>query len=110
MASSNQTVGQEGGHAELGDFLRDESAPQVSEAVVRNVEPALLNQAIKVLSERAWHVLPRPYGLDGPAEATLRELAEELNISKGRVRLLQRKAEKMLRTAKHGRFLRGGAT
>ena len=58
VASSNQTVGQEGGHAELGDFLRGESAPEVSEAMVRNVEPALLNQAIKVLSERARHVLP----------------------------------------------------
>jgi len=109
MISLNQTVGQEGGHAELGDFLRDESAPEVSEAVVHNVELALLNEAIKGLSERARHVLVRRHGLDGLAEATLRELAEELNISKGRVRLLQRKAEKMLRTAKHGRFLRGGA-
>jgi RNA polymerase sigma factor (sigma-70 family) len=74
-----------------------------------NEELALLNEAIKGLSEHARHVLVRRHGLDGLAEATLRELAEELNISKGRVRLLQRKAEKMLRTAKHGRFLRGGA-
>jgi hypothetical protein len=88
------------------DFLRDESAPEISEAVVHNVELALLNEAIKGHSERTQHVLVRRHGL---AEGTRRELAEEVNISKGRVRLLQRKAEKMLRIAKHGRFLGGGA-
>ncbi len=82
-------------------------ATQAKDRAVHNVELAL-NEAVKGLSERARHILDRRHDLDGPAEATLRELAEEPSIFRGRVRPLQRKAEKMLRTAKHGRLLKGG--
>jgi len=41
----------------------------------------------------------RRYGLDEQEAATLLQLAEELGVSKERVRQLQREAESMLRAA-----------
>jgi RNA polymerase primary sigma factor len=44
-------------------------------------------------------VLVKRYGLDEEETATLAQLAEELGVSKERVRQLQREAEHMLRAA-----------
>ena len=49
------------------------------------------------LPERERRVLVRRYGLDGRERATLRELAEELALSRERIRQLQRTAELTLR-------------
>jgi len=49
------------------------------------------------LPERERWVLVRRYVLDGREIATLRELAEELDLSRERIRQLQRTAELTLR-------------
>jgi DNA-directed RNA polymerase sigma subunit (sigma70/sigma32) len=46
------------------------------------------------------------YGLDNHKEATLSELAEELDLTKERVRQLQEEAEGKLRIRKDVRLLR----
>ena len=51
------------------------------------------------LPERHRRVLIKRYGLDEEETATLAQLAEELEVSKERVRQLQREAEQMLRAA-----------
>ena len=56
-------------------------------------------EAIERLPERHRRVLVRRYGLDEQEAATLLQLAEELGVSKERVRQLQREAERMLRAA-----------
>ena len=51
------------------------------------------------LPERHRHVLVKRYGLDEEKASTLSQLAEELGVSKERVRQIQREAEHMLRAA-----------
>jgi RNA polymerase primary sigma factor len=51
------------------------------------------------LPERHRHVLIKRYGLDEEEAVTLAQLAEELGVSKERIRQLQREAERMLRAA-----------
>lgn len=70
------------------------------------METLELQAAVERLPERVRHVLVRRYGLDYRAEATLAELARELDISRERVRQLQQEAEKKLRSGEHGRLLR----
>ena len=59
------------------------------------MENAHLKEAIDGLPERARYVLVRRYGLDDREPATLAELGEELDISRERVRQLQREAERI---------------
>jgi RNA polymerase primary sigma factor len=63
------------------------------------MEVGWLVEAISRLPERHQHVLVKRYGLDEEETATLAQLADELGVSKERIRQLQREAERMLRAA-----------
>jgi RNA polymerase primary sigma factor len=79
--------------------VEDQASSDVSESVVRDMEVGWLGEAIWRLPERHRRVLVKRYGLDEEETATLAQLAEELGVSKERVRQLQREAEHMLRAA-----------
>jgi RNA polymerase primary sigma factor len=85
--------------SELGNLVEDQASSDVSEAVVRDLEVGWLGEAIWRLPQRHRRVLVKRYGLDEDQTATLAHLAEELGVSKERVRQLQREAEHMLRAA-----------
>jgi RNA polymerase primary sigma factor len=95
--SLNQTPGSQDTTSELGDVIEDERTLNVCEAVIAELERAQLMEAIGQLPEKARHVLVRRYGLDDRECATLDELGTELELSRGRVRRLQREAERMLK-------------
>jgi RNA polymerase primary sigma factor len=85
--------------SELGSLVEDRASSEVSEAVLRDMEVGWLVEAISRLPERHQHVLVKRYGLDEEETATLAQLADELGVSKERIRQLQREAERMLRAA-----------
>jgi RNA polymerase primary sigma factor len=95
--SLDRPVGTEEDAAQMGEFVADERASRVAEEVVEQAEKALLFEALARLPERARRVLVRRHGLDGREPATLREISEELGVSRERVRQLQREAERRLR-------------
>jgi RNA polymerase primary sigma factor len=80
----------------------DERASDTPGEVMRDMENAGLEQAIERLPERHRYVLLRRYGLDDRDVATLAELSDELDISRERVRQLQREAERMLARGEFG--------
>ena len=84
-------------NSELGDFIADERASDAAGEVIRKMERSHLQEAIERLPERHRHVLTRRYGLDDRGSATLAELGGELEVSRERVRQLQREAEHMLK-------------
>jgi RNA polymerase primary sigma factor len=76
---------------------------------MREMETAGLKDAVERLPERHRHVLIRRYGLDDREVATLATLSDELDISRERVRQLQREAERMLASGEFGAFARSAA-
>ena len=104
--SLNQPVGSdEASSSELGDFVEDERASDTAGEVIGEMETEHLKEAIERLPERARYVLVRRYGLVGLEPATLAELAEELQISRERVRQIQREAVQMLKRGEYARSL-----
>jgi RNA polymerase primary sigma factor len=95
--SLNRPLSSEEGSSELGDLLEDERESGVLGEVVRELETRHLMEAVERLPERQRYVLVRRYGLDGEKPATLADLSEELEVSRERVRQLQREAEQALR-------------
>jgi RNA polymerase primary sigma factor len=95
--SLDRPVGAEDGSAELSEFVEDEQASEVPEAVIRNMENTRLKESMGEMSVRERRVLVRRYGLDDRAPASLAELSDELGVSRERVRQLQRNAERRLR-------------
>jgi RNA polymerase primary sigma factor len=95
--SLNQPLSSDEDSAEVGDFVEDERESGTVGEVVRELETRRLMESIAGLPERQRRVLVRRYGLDGEKPATLADLSEELEVSRERVRQLQREAERVLR-------------
>ena len=107
--SLNQPLSSEDTASELGDFIEDEGASDTPGEVMRDMETAHLKEAIEQLPERHRYVLIRRYGLDDDEVATLAVLSDELDISRERVRQLQREAERMLASGEFGAVVRSAA-
>ncbi len=107
--SLDQPVSSEDTASELGDFIEDEGASDTPGEVMREIETAGLQEAIERLPERHRYVLIRRYGLDDDEVATLAVLSDELDISRERVRQLQREAERMLSSGEFGAVVRSAA-
>jgi RNA polymerase primary sigma factor len=105
--SLNQPLSSDADGSELGEFVEDERVSDTPDMVMREMETEYLKETIKRLPERARYVLVRRYGLDDREPATLTELGEELEISRERVRQLQREAERILKLGRCGRQLVG---
>ena len=105
-SSLDKPVGNAEDSSELGSFIEDEKASDTPGEVMREMETVQLKEAIERLPERARYVLVRRYGLDERDPATLAELGDELDISRERVRQLQREAERILKGGEYGRILR----
>jgi len=97
VASLDRPVSSEDGAPGLGEFIEDELASEVPEAVIRDLENTQLKESLEEMSDRERRVLVRRYGLDEREPATLAELGAELGITRERVRQLQRNAERRLR-------------
>jgi RNA polymerase primary sigma factor len=96
--SLDQPVFGEEDASELGEFVEDEGASEMQNAVIREMENARLREAIEGMTDRERRVLVRRYGLDDREPATLAELGTELGVARERVRKLQRSAERRLST------------
>jgi RNA polymerase primary sigma factor len=92
--------------SELGEFVEDERASDIAGEVLRKIEMASFQEALEGLPERYRYVLIRRYGLDERNRSTLAVLSDELEVSRERVRQLQREAEHMLKS----RMLTKGGT
>jgi RNA polymerase primary sigma factor len=95
--SLNQPLSSDEGSSELGDFVENERESGADGEVVRELETRRLIESVAGLPERQRRILVRRYGLDSEKPATLADLSEELEISRERVRQLQREAERALR-------------
>ncbi|MDN5697732.1 MAG: RNA polymerase sigma factor RpoD/SigA [Rubrobacter sp.] len=100
-------LGETGDHAELGDFVEDLGDADAPATVIGKIEASHLGRAVEAVDEPGRRVLIRRYGLDGGARATLKELADELGLSRERVRQVQKKAEKEIKEGSYGSLLCG---
>jgi RNA polymerase primary sigma factor len=92
---------------ELGDLVEDEQASDAPGAVMQEMELVQLREAVENLPERMGYVLMRRYGLGGGKPATLAELADELGISRERIRQIQREAVLTLKRGRYAQALHG---
>ena len=105
--SLNKPLGFGEDATELGDLVEDEQASDAPGVVMQEMELVQLREAVEDLPERMRYVLMRRYGLGGLEPATLVELADELGISRERIRQVQREAVQTLKRWHYARALRG---
>jgi RNA polymerase primary sigma factor len=80
------------GEAEFGDLLVDESDQPPDEQVESILRSETLSRLLETLPSREREILDRRYGLDGGHPATLDELGRTFDVTRERIRQLEKKS------------------
>jgi len=92
--SLNQKVGADG-EGELGDLFTDHGAPDPFDEAVESLQRRDIRKALDALSERDRRILELRFGFRGEPW-TLEEIGRELDLTRERIRQLERQALKRL--------------
>ena len=90
------------GESLYGDLIEDTKTDRPEAATADRLRHAELAEALARLNPRMQHVLARRFGLDGKKPQTLEEVGEGLGITRERVRQLESRALRELRTVAPG--------
>jgi len=90
------------GESMVGDLIEDEKSESPDGATAAHARTIELAEAIDRLNPRMKHVVLRRFGLDGRPPQTLEEVGQEMGITRERVRQLETRALKELRTVAPG--------
>ena len=85
------------GEKTLEDFLADESALAPFDNALNEELAARLERALAKLDEREAYVLRAHYGIGSGVDRTLKDLGQELGVSRERVRQIEANALERLR-------------
>ncbi len=86
--SLSGSVGEEGG-AELGDFIEDVRARAEVEDVTSRLLPEEFEDMLSVLDDRERVILRLRYGFDGSEPLSVAQVADEVGLSRERIRQLE---------------------
>ena len=106
ILSLNQPV-DEDGEAEFGDLLEQYVIPNTDEQILRESFEDTLREALGELSEKERQIIVMRFGIEDDRPRTLREIGEELGISRERVRQIENQALVRLRRSTKARALAG---
>ncbi len=80
----------------LGDFIPDSETPSPEDEAYRSLLKEEISSALKTLSPREEHVLKLRYGLFDGRNYTLEEIGRQLDITRERIRQIEKKALRKL--------------
>jgi RNA polymerase primary sigma factor len=83
--------------ATLGGLLSDENSPTPDEVVFDRLELKRLDQLLETVNEREAEILSLRFGLAERPPMTLREVGREVDLSRERVRQIEKRAIKKLK-------------
>lgn len=82
----------------LGDFIPDEDSPTPVDTAMKSVFKDELNKALNTLPEREREVLKFRYGVGYDRSHTLEEVGRQFQVTRERIRQIEAKALRKLRT------------
>ncbi|MGI8945870.1 MAG: sigma-70 family RNA polymerase sigma factor [Thermoleophilaceae bacterium] len=93
--------------AELGDFLSDDAADRPHETVARTLRDAGVHDLLKGLPARERRVIELRYGIDPEGPMTLEDIGTHVGLTRERVRQIEVKTLKMLKSSGRAAALEG---
>ncbi len=90
----------------LGDFIPDEDAPAPIDTAMQAVFKDELNKALNTLPEREREVLKFRYGVGYDRSHTLEEVGTQFKVTRERIRQIEAKALRKLRSQSKSKALR----
>ena len=89
----------ENGDNSLAEFIEDKIMPSPEETVIRSGLKEQIEEALNQLTEREAEVLKMRFGLMDSAEHTLEEVGQRFKVTRERIRQIEAKALKKLKSS-----------
>ena len=107
IVSLSTPIGEDG--TEFGTLLEDEHAPDAGEALERSMRTQTIGKCLAALGARERQVLELRYGLNGAEPHTLDEIGRVLDVTRERVRQIEKNSLTKLATFEEAQSLRNVA-
>jgi RNA polymerase primary sigma factor len=95
-----------GEDSDLGDFLEDKRTPSPSDSLLSQDLTAQVERALASLSPKEAEILRLRFGIGEEGEHTLEEVGQRFEVTRERIRQIEAKALRKLRSPLRGRGLR----
>ena len=82
--------------SELGDFVEDKGYKHPEEVLVEESLKNDINSVLRTLSEKEAQIIEYRFGLNGNSPLSLKEIGDRYNLTKERIRQIEKKALKRL--------------
>ncbi len=80
----------------LGDFVEDSDYKQPEEMVIEHSLQEDINQILDTLTDKEAEIIQYRFGLNGKSPRSLKEIGDQYNLTKERIRQIEKKALKRL--------------
>jgi len=95
-----------GEDSDLGDFLEDKRTPSPAESLLSQDMTLQVERALAALSPKEAEILRLRFGIGEEGEHTLEEVGQRFDVTRERIRQIEAKALRKLRSPLRGRSLR----
>lgn len=96
--SLEKPIGDDEEGSELGEFLENETATSPTEEAFHELQKEKLMEALNELLPREKRILELRYGLEDDHPRTLKEVGKVFNVSRERIRQIEKKALRKLKS------------
>ena len=97
----------EDGDTSMGELIGDDKAISPEDAAAQSMLREHIEEALSELSQKEQDVLRLRFGLNDGRERTLDEIGKQFGVTRERIRQIEAKALKKLRSPKHRKKLQG---
>jgi RNA polymerase primary sigma factor len=105
MVSLETPVFADNNNSELGDFIEDSDYISPEESVVENALRDDINSVLHTLSMKESEIIEYRFGLNGRHAMSLKEIGDIYNLTKERIRQIEKKALERLRHPSRSKYL-----
>lgn len=105
LVSLETPVYSEKDSSELGDFIEDNDYRPPEVRVIESSLKEDINNVLDTLSEKESDIIQYRFGLNGKSPLSLKEIGDRYNLTKERIRQIEKKALKRLQHPSRSRYL-----
>ncbi len=105
IVSLETPVYAEKGASELGDFIQDEEYQSPDDIAIEKSLKEDIDAVLSTLSEKEADIIRYRYGLNGHSPMSLKDIGDRYNLTKERIRQIEKKAIKRLQHPSRSQYL-----